>query len=306
MGKELLVGLATLSLSIAVSGAQRSVGGGMPVAAPAPAMHAMPAAAPAHVPVVAAGNHMVTPTHPVSSVHAPVRTGSIPVHPVMRGSTPAPKPVARPVRPTSGVPTRAGTPMPQTGFAPGFLPSDAFNGSPCFPGNCNPAPGLGFDFPHFFAVHPNFGRFQSHFAGVIVPGWGGGFYFPVPYYTEAAPQEEVQQEPAAASAEQQQATHEAASAPVNEQLAPMANRSYDSTPTKPVEEYVFVKRDGTRIFAVAYSLTADKIQYVSREGLRRTVSLDALDYDATMKSNEERGNTVTLPGVPPAAMAMLR
>ena len=79
-----------------------------------------------------------------------------------------------------------------------------------------------------------------------------------------------------------------------------------SAPSEPVYEYVFVKRDGTKIFAVAYSLTKDNLQYITKEGLRRTLPLTALDFEATQKSNEERGNTVTLPSPPPSAMAMAR
>ena len=137
-----------------------------------------------------------------------------------------------------------------------------------------------------------------------MPAWGGGFYYPVPYYTESTPQEE-QEENAAAQDEEEH--HLRASAPAYEEPAPTSTRfGAPYAATQPVEEYVFVKRDGTRIFAVAYSLAKDKLQYVTKEGLRRTLPLEALDYDATMKSNEERGNTVTLPGAPPAAMAMSR
>jgi hypothetical protein len=75
----------------------------------------------------------------------------------------------------------------------------------------------------------------------------------------------------------------------------MQPRDSSSAPVKPVNEYVFVKRDGTRIFAVAYSMTKGSLQYITREGLRRSLALDSLDYDATEKSNEERGNTVNLP-----------
>lgn len=187
---------------------------------------------------------------------------------------------------------------------PRFIPGDAFtNGSCFFGGNCYPVPGFGFDYEHFFAVHPNWNRFQR-FTGVVIPGWGGGFYYPVPYYE--APQEN-QEENASAPAEQQDSGARA-SVSASEETAPTsASRGYAPyAPKQPVEEYVFVKRDGTRIFAVAYSLAKDKLQYITKEGLRRTLPLDALDYDATMKSNEERGNTVTLPGAPPAAMAMLR
>jgi hypothetical protein len=75
----------------------------------------------------------------------------------------------------------------------------------------------------------------------------------------------------------------------------MQPRENAYAPAKPVNEFVFVKRDGTRIFAVAYSLMKDKLQYVTKEGLRRTLTLDTLDYEATEKDNEERGNTVNLP-----------
>jgi hypothetical protein len=186
---------------------------------------------------------------------------------------------------------------------PRFIPGDAFTGQSCFfSSNCYPVPGFGFDYEHFFAVHPNWGKFQR-FTGVVVPAWGGGFYYPVPYYE--TPQES-QEENTSAQAEPQQ-SNVRASTPPQEESAPVSVRSVAPyVPTQPVEEYVFVKRDGTRIFAVAYSLAKDKLQYITKEGLRRTLPLDALDYDATMKSNEERGNTVTLPGAPPAAMAMAR
>jgi hypothetical protein len=184
---------------------------------------------------------------------------------------------------------------------PGFLPGDIFTGQSCYFVDCYPVPGFGFDYPHFFAVHPNWGKFHP-VTGVVIPGWGGGFYWPVPYYSESTPRE-GQEENASAGTEQQE-SNVRASAQATEEPVPAPTRAYSYAPAQPVEEYVFVKRDGTRIFAVAYSLLKDKLQYITKEGLRRTVPLDALDYDATMKSNEERGNTVTLPGAPPAAMAL--
>jgi hypothetical protein len=237
--------------------------------------------------------------------------GSGPAHPstvngshtVTHGTTPTAKPVSGP-KASTGFPSNPiypTPPGPQKPFIPGFLPPDTFSGQSCNFGNCYPVPGFGFDYEHFFAVHPNWNNRQSRFSGVIVPGWGGGFYYPVPYYSEPA-QQEGQQESAPA---EQLVSNGAASTPA-EELAPTPSRSYNYAPTQPVEDYVFVKRDGTRIFAVAYSLTKDRLQYVTKDGLRRTLPLDALDYDATMKSNEERGNTVNLPGAPPAAMAMAR
>jgi hypothetical protein len=164
------------------------------------------------------------------------------------------------------------------------------NTNPFFPNNaslineCSGAPGLGFDFTHFFAVHPNCNH--QMFGGVVLPFiGGGGFYMPVPYYAEATSEEQAASEPS-------QTRDETIS---KEPGPPAQPRENANAPLKPVNEFVFVKRDGTRIFAVAYSLMNGKIQYVTKEGLRRTLTLDALDFDQTEKSNEERGNTINLP-----------
>jgi hypothetical protein len=55
------------------------------------------------------------------------------------------------------------------------------------------------------------------------------------------------------------------------------------------EPYVFVKRDGTVFFAVAYSWEKGTLRYITNEGLRRVVTQDALDLDATRQFNEQRG-----------------
>jgi hypothetical protein len=303
MRKVIFPGLAVLGLATVVSAAQR--GGAAPaMVAPAPAMRAMPAPAMgAHAPV--AGNHFASPHGSMPAHPGSAHTGTVPARPWTHLSAAAAKPTSLPHKstatsgfPIAQLPNRA---HPIRSRIPGFLPGDVFTGQSCFFGDCFPVPGFGFDYEHFFAVHPNWGKFHP-VTDVVIPGWGGGFYYPVPYYTESTPQE-GQQEIASAPAEAQE-SNVRASAPANEETAPTTGRLYSYTPAQPVEAYVFVKRDGTRIFAVAYSLAKDKLQYVTKEGLRRTLPLDALDYDATMKSNEERGNTVTLPGAPPAAMAM--
>jgi hypothetical protein len=53
-----------------------------------------------------------------------------------------------------------------------------------------------------------------------------------------------------------------------------------------VPEYVFVRRDGTVFFAVAYSWEQGSLRYISR---------DALDLKATQQFNEERGLTFRSP-----------
>ncbi len=60
-------------------------------------------------------------------------------------------------------------------------------------------------------------------------------------------------------------------------------------------EYVFVRRDGTLLFAVAYSWDNGTLRYVTRDGLRRSVTQDTLDMDATQQFNEQRGVNFHLP-----------
>jgi hypothetical protein len=66
-------------------------------------------------------------------------------------------------------------------------------------------------------------------------------------------------------------------------------------PQSDVPEYVFVKRDGTVFFAVAYSWEHGSLRYVSSEGLRRTLEREQLDLDATQQFNEQRGMVFRAP-----------
>jgi len=69
-----------------------------------------------------------------------------------------------------------------------------------------------------------------------------------------------------------------------------------SEPLPPEQtEYVFVRQDGSLIFAVAYSLINDRLQYVTAEGLRRTIPLNTLDFAATQQFNQQRGVSIRLP-----------
>jgi hypothetical protein len=61
------------------------------------------------------------------------------------------------------------------------------------------------------------------------------------------------------------------------------------------EEIVFVRRDGTLFFAVAYAWEKGTLRYITSQGLRHTVAQDALDLDATRQFNEQRGLNFRLP-----------
>jgi hypothetical protein len=67
------------------------------------------------------------------------------------------------------------------------------------------------------------------------------------------------------------------------------------TPERPADEYVFVRRDGTLFFAVAYTWVDGNLRYVTSEGLRRSVAGDTLDLDATQQFNEQRGLSFRVP-----------
>ena len=68
-----------------------------------------------------------------------------------------------------------------------------------------------------------------------------------------------------------------------------------AAPPRDTAEYVFVRRDGSLLFAVAYSWDNGTLRYVTRDGLRRSVTQDALDMDATQQFNEQRGVNFHLP-----------
>ena len=189
-----------------------------------------------------------------------------------------PKPV-RPITWNRG--TRSNTPLD-----PVFP-----NGNPVV--NGYPVPGDGFDYTHYFAVHPNAGHCRRCFGnGFVVPSIDGGFYLPFPMYAE----QPAEAQPAEESAAMEQAsnTGEEQGPPDNYYNLPV--RTAPQPAPKPQAEYVFVRTDGSLIFAVAYSWIDDRLQYVTEEGLRRTVPVNTLDMAATQQFNDQRG----VPIQPPA------
>jgi len=263
-----------LSSLLFASGAQHAASSST---APAVATHAAPA--PMHA-APSGATHSAS-AHATAAHHSSTRTGASSTRSV--GKTPITRP---PIKAAwePGLPPNPIAPIPSSLAYVNSFPTLLPFGHRCFSG-------LGcFGHNHHFRN-----------TGVIIPfGDFGGFYIPVPYYEPAASQEdEAAPDEAVASDENDNSEQQVAA---EQPSAPAAAGYYP--PSEPIYDFVFVKRDGTKIFAVAYSLTKDKVQYVTKEGLRRTVPLDSLDFEATQKSNAERGNTINLPSPPPAAMAM--
>lgn len=172
-------------------------------------------------------------------------------------------------------------------------------------------PGLGFDYSHLAAVGGSRGRGRGRFGDhdrdhdrrrdfvAYFPFFGGGYYeplFPEEYddtgttadnqETEGVEPDYYPQGPPPRPEEYAQNYPPAPPAPVE-----------TAAPAKPADEYVFVRRDGTLFFAVAYAWENGTLRYVTGEGLRRSVEGNALDLDATKQFNEQRGLNFRLPAL---------
>jgi hypothetical protein len=159
---------------------------------------------------------------------------------------------------------------------------------------CNSsAPGLGFDEVHLAAVcGPEALGAGRHGGGspFFFPFFDGGYYLPnVPVEEEAAATDTQQQDDADADA------HQARRRVRDSEPAPAPAAEPDRTPLPDAEQYVFVRRDGTVFFAVAYAWENGTLRYVTSEGLRRNIAQNALDLNATQQFNEQRGLNFRLP-----------
>jgi len=156
-------------------------------------------------------------------------------------------------------------------------------------------PGLGFDFPHFAATHP--GRDHDRFhdrqlGGAFIPFFGGGgFVMPLfPEDVEEAPVGEAQHVDTEEAAASRAPRREQVVEPLQSHVA-----APQPVPQQESDQYVFVRRDGTLFFAVAYAWENGTLRYITGEGIRHTVTADKLDLDATQRFNEQRGLNFRLP-----------
>lgn len=255
------------------------------------------AAAPAmQAPMIAPSRPMVVMA-PAGAVHVPVHTASVQaIHPVNHSTSPGSHSVSARNSGRGGypkAPVRA-----HSGRSTGRTPASAvvtsgvtFGGT--FPQNAftddgHAVPGLGFDYVHYAAVHPQSGH--HHFVGGgVVPFVGGGIYIPEGgYYVDSG----SQQQPAEESEDTEvtgQAAETSEAPPAEQPTVSQRERLKPSAPVPPSPEYIFVRRDGTVFFAVAYSWQNGNLQYVTQEGFRKLASLSTLDLDATSQFNEQRG-----------------
>jgi hypothetical protein len=127
---------------------------------------------------------------------------------------------------------------------------------------------------------------------ILFPFIDGGFFLPSsPVVVEeaAAPvaQQEQNVETEVAERPRKARVIEAAPAPPQVEDRSAVPRS--------TEEFVFVRRNGTVFFAVAYAWENGTLRYVTSEGLRRSAARETLDLNATQQFNEQRGLNFRLP-----------
>ena len=152
--------------------------------------------------------------------------------------------------------------------------------------NCSSAPGLGFDAVHQAATCGT-GLVGLRRGGLptslFFPFFDGGFLGSPVGVEEGSGAQTTPPEvthPDATETRQRYRAPQPATAPTAE--------TGSSEPTDN-EQFVFVRRDGTVFFAVAYAWEKGTLRYVTSQGLRHTVAQDALDLDATRQFNEQRG-----------------
>lgn len=154
-------------------------------------------------------------------------------------------------------------------------------------------PGLGFDEVHLAAVCGPGGIGGRGFGNEFpfFPFFNGGFSLP----DSSAPSEAAANEDPSDEQAYDQG-YQAGAADVSESgrrvrapQAPGPAAEEASAAPSENEGYVFVRRDGTVFFAVAYTWEDGTLRYITSEGLRRSVAREALDLNATQQFNEQRG-----------------
>jgi hypothetical protein len=156
---------------------------------------------------------------------------------------------------------------------------------PAFRTEFSDVPGLGFDFAHLAAVNGNHGH--RRFIGGGSFGFNGFLLSSPPVFVEEG--QPVENQPVIEEIA-------AANGADSEDFRGSERRNFSGAvhteapaPQHDAAEYVFVRRDGGLVFAVAYSWDHGTLRYITREGLRGSVMQGALDMEATQQFNEQRG-----------------
>ena len=254
--------------------------------------------------ILLAGLVVLLPISVRAQGHAAMASGghvmAVAPRPMAHGTpmvTVAPRPANARIAPRSGFvrgEIRPNTPIVRnhTRLHRDFNTADRFRSQQCRSG----VPGLGFDEAHLAAVCPNgvgtgfFGQgagFYSPFFG----GGYGGYYMPGIAEGDDSGSADAQQQDTGDVDARDYYGRRLRQAPP----APAVAVAQEQTPVNDSDQFIFVRRDGTVFFAVAYAWENGTLRYVTSDGLRRNIDKNALDLDATQQFNEQRGLSFRLP-----------
>jgi hypothetical protein len=167
-----------------------------------------------------------------------------------------------------------------------------------------PVPGLGFDYVNYAALNSNLGvralidpvTQQEIALALRLQGFGGLGVAPY-YYAPFGGAPIVMETPTAAAPPPEtpaQPPIVVVAPPAGQPALAVAPAAQDQALPDP-GEFILVQRDGRLLFAVAFTADPGRLVYITKEGLRRSIALDQLDVDATVRMNEERGTAIQIP-----------
>lgn len=168
-------------------------------------------------------------------------------------------------------------------------------------------PGLGFDFPHLAAIaraqgrSTHFGRNEHNGQGFLTPIFFGGY----PYYaddfgmdqpaTPVAQETEQQPQPQVIVIQQPAPSRQVADSGNGMERPDVAASAVSPEEAIPDRgNFVLVRRDGRVFFASLFSVVGTQLQYITPEGIRRTLPMAELDADSTEQMNEARGTSIQI------------
>jgi hypothetical protein len=76
---------------------------------------------------------------------------------------------------------------------------------------------------------------------------------------------------------------------------PSVSQSQALPPEPDLGPLILVRRDGQELKAVAFTITGDRVTYITPEGMRRSFAVAELDKESTREKNDVNGTTVVLP-----------
>ena len=200
----------------------------------------------------------------------------------------------------AGVRTAPRAPLVGTALFPNFAP---------IPGGSAAVPGLGFDYDHVVAVdrphrdtdghlHRDFDRNDRNFHREFITPIFFDAGFPLYDYTDFGYESELQQ-PAQPGTPTvivlQQPPQTTAAQPPPAVAAPQPTLAPPDAPVRDVGDFILVRRDGQVALAAAFTISGDRLTYVTREGTRRSFPVAELDTTATRQMNDANGTSLTLP-----------